>query len=79
MPPSVQPPLALRAGDAILICTDGLWEWVAEPQMELLLAKAGSAQDWLAAICALADERAGLVHKARDNYSAQAIFIGDAS
>jgi serine/threonine protein phosphatase PrpC len=76
--PSVMPPMALRTGDAILICTDGLWEWVAEPQMELLLAKAGSAQEWLTAICTLADERAGLVHKARDNFSAQAIFIGEA-
>lgn len=76
--PSVQPPLALQPGDAILICTDGLWEWVAEPQMELLLAQAGSAQQWLDAICALADERSGLVHKARDNFSAQAIFIGEA-
>lgn len=76
--PSVQPPLALQAGDAILICTDGLWEWVAEPQMELLLAQSSSAQQWLDAICAVADERSGLVHKARDNFSAQAIFIGEA-
>ena len=76
--PSVQPPLALQPGDAILICTDGLWEWVAEPQMELLLAQSNSAQQWLDAICAVADERSGLAHKARDNYSAQAIFIGEA-
>ena len=78
VPPSVQPPLALQAGDAILICTDGLWEWVAEPQMELLLAKARSAQEWLEAICAVADERAGRVHKARDNYSAHALVWGGA-
>lgn len=76
--PAVQPPLALQAGDAILICTDGLWEWVAEPQMELLLAQSKSAQQWLDAICAVADERSGLTHKARDNFSAQAIFIGEA-
>jgi serine/threonine protein phosphatase PrpC len=76
--PSVQPPLALRPGDAILICTDGLWEWVAEPQMEMLLAQSKNAQQWLDAICALADERSGLVHKARDNFSAQAILIGEA-
>jgi serine/threonine protein phosphatase PrpC len=76
--PSVQPPLALCPGDALLICTDGLWEWVAEPQMELLLAKADTAQQWLSALCALAEERAGLLHKARDNFSAQAIFIGEA-
>lgn len=76
--PSVQPPLALSPGDAILICTDGLWEWVAEPQMETLLAQSNNAQQWLDAICALADERSGLVHKARDNFSAQAILIGEA-
>ncbi|WP_342118798.1 PP2C family protein-serine/threonine phosphatase [Pseudoduganella sp. OTU4001] len=76
--PAVQPPLALLAGDAILICTDGLWEWVAEPQMEMLLAQSGTAQQWLDAICAVAEERSGLVHKARDNFSAQAIFIGEA-
>jgi hypothetical protein len=46
--------------------------------MELLLAKADTAQQWLSALCALAEERAGLLHKARDNFSAQAIFIGEA-
>lgn len=76
--PAVQEPLALRAGDALLICTDGLWEWVAEPQMETLLAQASSAQAWLEALCALAEERAGLMHKARDNFSAQAIWVGEA-
>lgn len=76
--PSVQAPLSLLPGDALLICTDGLWEWVAEPQMELLLAKAGSVQAWLQSICDLADERSGLVHKARDNFSAQAIWVGEA-
>jgi serine/threonine protein phosphatase PrpC len=65
----------LRAGDAFLICTDGLWEWVMEHDMERTLAAAGSSEAWLAAMCHIADAASGTSGKQRDNYSAYAILV----
>jgi len=68
-------PVDLRAGDAFLLCTDGLWEWVLEDQMEEALATAPDSRAWLAALCAIADEASGRSGKPRDNYSAYAIRV----
>lgn len=74
--PEVTGPLALEEGDAILICTDGLWEWVTEDVMESCLARAGSAQEWLDALCAAADKASTGSADTRDNYTAQAVLVG---
>lgn len=65
----------LVPGDAILVCSDGLWEWVLEAQMEAMLAKADSSSAWLDAMCAIAEPANAASGKARDNYSAYAVFV----
>ena len=36
----------IRAGDAFLICSDGLWEQVRREEVLIDLLKAGSAREW---------------------------------
>lgn len=69
---SIQPPLDLVPGDVLLVCTDGLWERVTETTMEACLARAMSADDWLAALCAAADATAAA---GRDNFTGQVLWI----
>jgi PPM family protein phosphatase len=68
-------PVDLADGDAFLVCTDGLWEWVDEDRMERTLTVAPDSKDWLAALCAVADDAARESGKVRDNYSAYAIRV----
>jgi serine/threonine protein phosphatase PrpC len=68
-------PVDLVDGDAFLLCTDGLWEWVHEDRMEQTLATAQDSQGWLSAMCEIADNAARLSGKTRDNYSAYAIRV----
>jgi serine/threonine protein phosphatase PrpC len=65
----------LLPGDALLLCSDGLWEWVHEADMERTLAQSGSCEQWLAAMCRLADDNIINTGKVRDNYSAYAILV----
>jgi PPM family protein phosphatase len=65
----------LQDGDALLICTDGLWEWVLEAEMERLLCATPTAEQWMAAMCRLADTNIAPTGKSRDNYSAYAIRV----
>jgi serine/threonine protein phosphatase PrpC len=66
---------ALQAGDALLACSDGLWEWVLDAEMEQALSATTRSEDWLAAMCARADAAVGAAGKERDNYSAYAIRV----
>jgi len=73
---SVTPqPVDLADGDAFLLCTDGLWEWVPEERMEQTLAATRDSQGWLGALCAVADAAARASGDTRDNYSAYAIRV----
>lgn len=40
-------PIAIRPGDAFLVCTDGFWEKVHEREMEADLLKSHSSTEWL--------------------------------
>jgi serine/threonine protein phosphatase PrpC len=42
--------VAVEAGDVFLLCTDGLWEYVDDAQLESALANAPSPHDWLRAL-----------------------------
>jgi len=45
---SVSPqPWRVEAGDVFLLCTDGMWEYVEDPQMEAALSQAVSPHAWL--------------------------------
>jgi serine/threonine protein phosphatase PrpC len=67
--------MTLQAGDALLACSDGLWEWVPEHDMEQALDATARSEDWLAALCETADAAVRAAGKKRDNYSAYAIRV----
>lgn len=77
-PPVITPePVAVYGGDALLICTDGLWEWLTEDDMLACLAAAHDAGAWLAALNALAARNSSHSERERDNFSAQAVRFID--
>ena len=76
MTPSLsEPDLTLQAGDALLVCSDGLWEWVLDEDMIITLGACASAELWLGAMCELARARHAGSGKVRDNFSAFAIRV----
>ena len=66
-----QQPFALASGDRFLLCTDGLWEYVQESEMEDALRDSSAAQVWMDALQRLVVARGKRKH---DNYSALAIW-----
>jgi len=69
----IAPAQTLNIGfHAFLLCTDGFWEYVFEPEMELDLAKSGTPRDWLRA---MTQRLSGRAPKDNDNHSAAAVFI----
>ena len=67
-------PFAIAPGDRFLLCTDGLWEYVQEAEMQQALQECGAADDWLRALERLVLERGTRKH---DNYSAVAIWCAE--
>ena len=69
-------PLALRDGDVFLLCTDGFWAPVQDRTMLDTLRDATTAEAWLNMM-----ERDVIAKGGRDqdNYSALAIWCGDAN
>lgn len=72
---AVQEASEFASGDAFLLCTDGLWEWVEEHQMEAALQEAASVEQWLDELEKIADKRSLSSPAPRDNYTAIAIWI----
>jgi serine/threonine protein phosphatase PrpC len=74
---SVSPsPWALQAGDVFLLCTDGVWEYVQEPDLEAALVSSASPHAWLDSL----EKRVltAAAHKPRhDNFSALAVWVSD--
>lgn len=66
--------VALRFGDALLMCTDGLWEWVTETAMTTTLRTASDAGSWLRSMSSIADQANRASNKKRDNSSAIAVW-----
>lgn len=74
---SAATPWHLRRGDAFLLCTDGLWEYVDEAEMCAHLALAADPTAWLARLEELVLQHANEGGKtAHDNYSGIAVWIG---
>lgn len=70
--PAVEPgAFAVKAGDRFLLCSDGLWEYIEEHEMEAVLADCGSPAQWLRALERLVIARGRRRH---DNYSALAVW-----
>jgi serine/threonine protein phosphatase PrpC len=71
--------ITLLPGDALLLCTDGLWEWVMEADMERTLSQSDTTEKWLSAMRRVADDNIINTGKVRDNYSAYAIIVDKAA
>ena len=63
--------VTVQEEDVCLLCTDGFWEYVYEPEMEDLLQKAKNPQDWLEQMEKILLSR---VSGENDNYTAAAVF-----
>ena len=64
--------ILLEEGDAALLCSDGIWTWVLEEEMEADLQMARSADAWLAAL----EKRVGAGATGQyDNYTAIAVLF----
>jgi serine/threonine protein phosphatase PrpC len=71
----VSPELELCSGfHAFLLCTDGFWEYVLEPEMEIDLVKSVTPDEWIHSMCFRLKQRVPDNH---DNYSAAAVFINN--
>lgn len=72
--PEISKIVDVSKGDhAFLLCTDGFWEYVYENEMEKLLLKAATPQEWLEDMKQILLAR---VPENHDNYTAAAIFAG---
>lgn len=67
--------IGLCDGDAILLCTDGFWEWITENEMEHTLAASNSVGDWLGKMRLLVEKNGKNSSTFRDNFTAQAILL----
>ncbi len=76
-PEVTQNVVQIHSGDAFLICTDGLWEEITEGEMEQALTLAESPEDWLKNMCSIAEKNGSVSPKARDNYTAYTIWLGE--
>lgn len=68
-------PIALVPGDALLICTDGLWEWLTDEELLVSLQQSHNPDEWLASLCKKAAANSQDAPRQRDNYSAQAVWF----
>lgn len=60
----------LQTQDRFLMCTDGLWEYIEESELEQTSAESQSAEEWLRALESRVLSRGRTSH---DNYSALAV------
>ncbi len=78
-PEMTEEAVALQDGDAILLCTDGFWEWITETEMERCLGAAISVEDWLRRMREIVDLHGEASPKFRDNYTAQALWFRESA
>ncbi|MEM5312384.1 PP2C family serine/threonine-protein phosphatase [Paraburkholderia sp. JHI869] len=73
--PTISPPHVLEDGDVFLLCTDGLWQSVAEDALEDRLRVVHTVDDWAVLIEHEAIRHTDSAPHA-DNYSALAVWAG---
>lgn len=66
-------PLRLQSGDALLLCTDGFWEFLDDARLVDLLRHSANPRQWLQALAATVNDSAPDGH---DNFTAIAIWVG---
>ncbi|MQR00502.1 PP2C family protein-serine/threonine phosphatase [Glaciimonas soli] len=72
----VTPALDIEAGDALLLCTDGFWEWITENEMVDAIASTDNATEWLNRMAQIVQKNAAATaSRSRDNCTALTIFI----
>lgn len=74
-PDVLESTVALEPGDAFLLCSDGFWEGVPEDIMLDCLAGAATPDAWLDALAAHIEQTAD---EEQDNFTAVAVFVGEA-
>jgi PPM family protein phosphatase len=74
-PTIVQAPVALLPGDALLLCSDGVWGVVDDVMLERCLAGCIDIEEWLLNI---EREVGARISEGADNYTALGIWCGDA-
>ncbi|MCA1321676.1 protein phosphatase 2C domain-containing protein [Bacillus tianshenii] len=62
----------LQTGDALLLCTDGFWEYVMDGEMEVDYYKSQFPEEWLGK---MEKRLLGRAKKNHDNYTAMAVFV----
>jgi serine/threonine protein phosphatase PrpC len=67
----------VAAGDAFLLCTDGVWEYVDDPTLEALLEDAATPKAWLDGV-ERAVTQATRAKPTHDNFSAIAVWLAAA-
>ena len=70
--------VGVEPGDAFLLCSDGLWEFVGDEAMEHALGGAGSPSAWLESLERLVRE-AARGRSSHDNFSAVAVWLVEPS
>lgn len=67
------PPTQIEDGDALLLCSDGWWEYLESADIETELTRAHTPEEWLDAMAQLVAQRG---KPGQDNYSAVGVWIG---
>ena len=68
----------VAGGDAFLLCSDGVWEYLADAELEALLRQAATPQAWLDLIDA-AIRAATARLSTHDNFTALAVWLSGKS
>jgi len=63
----------LTAGDTLLLCSDGFWEYISDEEMEVDLAKSVTALEWLSYMLT---RIGGRIPADNDNLTAVVILYG---
>lgn len=70
--PELYPPVYLQPGDAFMLCSDGLWEYISDGEVLIDLLKATTAKEWAENLLLRAIDRVNGKH---DNISILTVMV----